>query len=515
MNTIMKLLTVAILFTVVFSCKKNKAGGQTNTTPQTVTINYTPVSTDFPNPERGFYRYSETRTGNFTSLNFNELRNYRTEQSIFGSNYRVLSTLVFRYYILEGLTNAPLTTGLLNSIKSDFDIARQAGVKLIPRFVYTVTATPGTCPEGFICPPYGDAPKAIVLNHINQLKPLFTENADVIACLQMGFIGTWGENYYSDFFGDPSSNAAQGKILDNNWQDRLEVLQALLNAVPKDRMVQVRYPQMKQRLVYGINANVTVAALTDAEGFSETDKARVAFHNDCFLSGFNDIGTFEDYGNSTTPRGSSNSVVTALRNYKMQDSKYVAVGGETCSDAFSPQNDCATAGRAEQEMAEMHYSFLNAHYNTAVNNDWQTGGCMAGIKIKLGYRFILKSAVFPKKAKSGQDMKITINLDNIGYASPYNPRPVQLLLRSKTTGAVRTIELNTDIRRWFTGSVTVEQTFKVPEDITAGEYELLLNMPDKYASISSRADYSIRLANENVWEAATGYNNLNHVLVVE
>jgi hypothetical protein len=27
----------------------------------------------------------------------------------------------------------------------------------------------------------------------------------IIACMQMGFIGTWGENYYSDYFGDPSS----------------------------------------------------------------------------------------------------------------------------------------------------------------------------------------------------------------------------------------------------------------------------------------------------------------------
>ncbi|MEB0288880.1 DUF4874 domain-containing protein, partial [Cryobacterium sp. 10S3] len=78
-------------------------------------------------------------------------------------------------------------------------------------------------------------------------------NADVIACVQLGFIGTWGEQYYSDFFGDASPNAAQGKLLDQNWKDRIEVIKAMLDAVPADRMIQLRYPQLKQRYIYGVN----------------------------------------------------------------------------------------------------------------------------------------------------------------------------------------------------------------------------------------------------------------------
>ena len=422
--------------------------------------------------------------------------------------------MVFRYYILTGFNDTPLSPTLLNNIKADFDIARQAGVKLVPRFTYTVTTRSGACPEGSICPPYGDASKAVVLNHISQLKPILTDNADVISCLQMGFIGIWGENYYTDYFGDASSNG-NGKLLDKNWQDRFEILQALLNALPKDRMVQVRIPQFKQRFVYGVNANSGSAALTEAEGFNETDKARIAFHNDCFLAGTDDYGTFSDYGNTSTPRVGDNATTIAMRNYKKQDSKYVVVGGETCDDSYSPQNDCETAGRAETEMKEMHYSFLNAHYNTAVNNDWQTGGCMDNIKIKLGYRFVLENATFPKKSKAGATINIVINLENIGYASPYNPRPVQLLLRNKTTGTIHKFDVNTDIRKWFTGIIKIEQAFMLPADITVGNYEVLLNMPDKYAAISNRSDYSIRLGNQNVWEATTGYNNLNHLLTIE
>ena len=511
-----KLSGLVFLFITLLSCHKTKTIDPAPPPPsaENTTITYVADGTDFPNPERGFYRYSETRAGSFVPLNLSQLQGYRNEQSISTATYKVLSTLVFRYYVLEGFNNTALSAALLNNIKGDFDIARQAGVKLIPRFTYTVTTHAGACPENSICTPYGDAPKAVLLNHIAQLKSILTDNADVIACVQLGFIGIWGENYYTDYFGDASSNGT-GKLLDNNWQDRSEILQAMLNALPKDRMVQVRTPQFKQRFVYGVNATTGSAALTDAEAFSETDKARIAFHNDCFLSGPDDAGTYADYGNSITPRNADNTTITALRNYKKQDSKYVAVGGETCDDTFSPQNDCETAGHAETEMAEMHYSFLNAQYNTAVNNDWQTGGCMNSIKIKLGYRFVLKNATFSKRAKAGAAVNVLINLDNIGYASPYNPRPVQLLLRNKTTGALRRFDFTTDIRRWFTGSIKLEQTFTLPADIAVGEYDVLLNMPDKYIAISSRSEYSIRLANQNVWENATGYNNLNHVLAIE
>lgn len=513
-NMLMKCILFTACLTLLFCCKKNTAGGQNNNS-QTTTVNYTAVSTDFPNPERGFYRYSNTHAGNYTFLDVNTLKGYRTEHSIPNANYRVNSTLVFRYFVMDGFTNQPLSATLLSNFQTDFDAARAAGVKLIPRFVYTITATAGSCPEGFLCPPYGDATKAVVLNHIQQLKPLLILNADVIACLQMGFIGTWGENYYTDYFGDASSNQAVQKLLDNNLQDRFEVLQALLNALPKDRMVQVRYPQFKQRFVYGINSSLSSAPLTDAEAFTETDKSRVAFHNDCFLSGPNDIGTYEDYGNSSSGRSSDDNVVTTLRNYKKQDSKYVVVGGETCMDTYSPQNDCENAGRAQTEMREMHYSFLNANYNNEVNNDWQTGGCMDAIKINLGYRFVLKNAVFPKKATTGGSIKVSINIDNVGYASPYNPRPVQLILRNKTTGAIKTLLFTTDIRKWYSGSTALEQSFTLPADVVAGEYELLLNLPDKYASISDRPEYAIRLANADVWEETTGYNKLNYTLVVE
>ena len=165
-------LIALFLFTMSFGCGKSGSGGEITQPPlsTTETIKYVADATDFPNPERGFYRVSETNAAAFKPLTLSLLQGYRNEQSIFTANYKVLSTLVFRYYILTGFNDTPLSPTLLNNIKADFDIARQAGVKLVPRFTYTVTTRSGACPEGSICPPYGDASKAVVLNHISQLN---------------------------------------------------------------------------------------------------------------------------------------------------------------------------------------------------------------------------------------------------------------------------------------------------------------------------------------------------------
>lgn len=467
------------------------------------TVFYKESVEDFPNPERGFYTYSETSADNYVPLDVEKLKRQRELQPANGGNYKIYSTLTFRYFILKGFTNKPLSAELLQHIENDFAIARQAGVKLIPRFAYTVSARSGNCPEAFVCPPYGDAPKEIVLNHISQLKPILKNNADVIAVMQLGFIGIWGENYYTDYFGDASSNG-QGKLLDDNWKTRAEILQALLNALPDDRMVQVRLPQLKQRFVYGVHATPNSEPLSEQEAFSKTDKARIGLHNDCFISGPDDVGTYVDYGNSSSEKSAA---VSILRAYAENDNRYVAVGGETCSDAFSPANNCEDAGIVQTELSRMHYSYLNSAYNNQVNNEWVNGGCMENIKKHLGYRFVLLNAIVPQEpVKAGMQFHFQINLKNVGYASPFNPRVAKLVFKKGSAEFV--YELKSNVQKWFTGKVEVDERILLNKNMPAGDYHLFLYLPDKYESIYQRPEYAIRLANQDVWDGATGYNDL-------
>ena len=474
---------------------------------QRATLLYKESLEDFANPERGFYIPKDALASGFVPLDFNVLRNYRTTSQAHGSaSYKVFATLFYRGYVLDIFRDKPLSPAFLHDLDGDFAVARSAGVKLIIRFAYTNRSHRGDCPNKAICPPYGDAPKEIVLHHIAQLKPLLTKNADVIAVLQQGFIGIWGENYFTDYFGFPGDDV--GRIMDSSWRDRNEVLKALLSALPKDRMVQVRTPQMKQKFVYGPKAAVTAGPITEKEAFNFSDKARIGFHNDCFLAGPDDYGTFYDNGSSETAKKPAN---LELRKYFEADSRYGAVGGETCDDTYSPQNDC---GPAEKAMAAMHYSYLNTAYNNKVNNDWDSAGCINTIKKNLGYRIVLRSATLPVAVKAGWPFSFTLNMENVGYAAPYNPRTLRLIFRNRQTGQEFFLPCKTDIRFWFSGRKECRETLYLPKNMTRGSYDILLNLPDKYASIAKNPAYSIRLANENMWEEKTGYNNLRHQITV-
>lgn len=484
------------------------------------TINYQTSTNDFANPERGFYRYSETRSSNYTLLSQNTLEGYRLLHTPPGANYSIYSTLVFRYFFLEDFKNSNISQAYLDNIQTDFNTARSSGIKLIPRFSYTDEVNSNGC-SNWICPPYGDAPKNWVLTHISQLQPLLEANKDVIAAVQMGLVGVWGENYYTDYFGD-ASQPPDYKLLDGNWNDRIEVLNELLDAVPIERMVQVRYPQKKQRTIYGVNAPTNSNALILSEAFLGTNKARIGFHNDCLLSSPDDFGTYTDYGNSSS---SSNSDTTNLKPYFANDSQFVVVGGETCDDGYSPQNNCASSNGSaygDTELARMHYSYLNAQYNNDVNNDWEDDGCMDNIKKRLGYRFELQSGLFSNSAQPNQLIDIAINLTNVGYASPYNERDLELILRNTVTSDSWYATLPYDPRYWFADNTihNISESLCITNNIPLGTYEVLLNLPDPMPALYSSPEYAIRLANllpdnSDVWEPLTGYNKLGHNITID
>ena len=43
----------------------------------------------------------------------------------------------------------------------------------------------------------------------------------------------------------------------------------------------------------------------------------------------------------------------------------------------------------------------------------------------------------------------------------------------------------------------------------------MLSLADPAPALAARAEYAIRLANQNTWEASTGYNNLNCALIIQ
>ena len=422
-------------------------------------VTYAATTADFPNPERGFHNDIELMQG----TDFSDVR-------------RKGFTLSRAYIRLDEYRNRPLPAEFLAQLNRQFQLVRAAGIKVVPRFSYNF-------PTGKIANS-PDASLELTLEHIAQLKPILGQNADIIAALQGGFIGAWGEWHSS------------GSGLDRP-QPKAKILSALLTAMPANRMVQIRYPN-------DIKTNYP-QALTIANAFSGSRQARVGFKNDCFLAGRTDAGTYEPD-------------VPALKNYIGKIAPYVVVGGETCQVKPAAQrSDCPTA---EAELARFHWSYLNANFYEPALDRWRTEGCYARIGRSLGYRLQLVKSNFPSQVQRNGQLSGNFTIKNVGYASPFNPRDLELILRHQQTGKVYRLPIlksgskTQDPRMWLpqVGEISVDIRSKIPQAAPSGAYEILLNLPDPMPKLANRPEYSIRLANEQTWEAKTGFNSLRRTI---
>jgi hypothetical protein len=416
--------------------------------PATITYDYD--TTDFANPERGFFWQ--------TNPDYNQFLQARNQSH----------TTLFRWpIVMDQFRNGPLSAAFLAQTDSGFAAARRAGSKIIARFAYNYDAS------GL------DAPLDTVLKHIDQLKPVLARNYDVIAMLEAGFIGAWGEWHTS------SNNIATPA-------GRKAILLKLLSALPKERMVVVRTPGYKQEVF------ATTTPLDSANGFSGTDIARTGQHNDCLGASIEDWGTYPT------------NAIEAMKNYLSLDNRYVPMEGETCNP--SSYSTCATM---PAEMARMRWDALNLNYHQDVIASWKTDGCFGDISRRLGYRFALVNAVIQDSARAGSRFRADLRITNTGWGKCYNPRGLELVLRETTSKKKTFFKLGADPRRWLTpDTATVSLDTMLPASLPDGDYALYLNLPDTISALYSRPAYSIRLANKGVWEDSTGYNSLRHTLYV-
>ena len=477
--------------------------GVDSLSPFVILERYAPTDDLFPNPERGFYHYTETHSNNYTPLDLTGLQQLGTADDPVAYRQNRDITLVQRYFYLEDFVDSPISPSYLSAMQTDFNRLRAAGLKTVIRFAYSNTfdhAVPGTWSP---IPPYGDATKERILEHIDQLAPILVENQDVIAVVQAGFIGTWGEWFNTDHFVENPEEP--WNITPDDYAKRAEVLNALLAALPT-RMVQVRTPFYKQN-IYGTGTGAA-SALPAADAHNGSNLARVGHHNDGFLASDTDLGTYVDIVNDKA--------------YLAEETKYLPMGGETsCCELNPPRSDWPTA---LDELAQFHWSFLNIDRYLQDSGDpgvpatWGEPG-LEEVQRRLGYRFALVAGAYADEVKPGEAFAINIEVRNDGWAAPFNARPVELVLRHAQSGIIYKARLPDDPRFWLasdTETYTLDHTICTPGDMPLGDYELLLNLPDAESSLRQYAQpaYSIRLANEGVWEENTGYNDLLHTLAV-
>lgn len=446
------IITGVLLLQVFSACKKST----TLVPPVDEGVTYTVSNDLFPNPERGFIRtmpvYAEGE-----GLNQSQLNTFRSQNV----------SMILRFFYLEAFKNSALSTAELSLIENDLNKVRTAGLKVILRFAYSDNIG------------VDDAPLAIIQQHLDQLQPIFENNKDIIAFVQAGFIGAWGEWHSS------------GNGLATTENQTL-VLNKLLGVLPADIMVQVRTPGAKQNIFN------TTTPITAAVAYTDEPKARVGHHNDCFLTGGDDYGTYTN--------------VALQKQYISTEALYVPTGGETCPPSAGYNPNCS---EGRNEMKFLKWTYLNLDWYPATINAWKASGCFDEFQRNLGYRLALVNSKFPETAALNSSITPSLNITNKGYAPLYHKKNLLLIFKNKTTGTFYEKALSADIRQCKPeGTQALGETINL-SGIPAGQYDIYLKITDKAASLASRTEYALRLANTGVWsEENGGVNKLSHVLTI-
>lgn len=408
------------------------------------TVSFTEITTDFPNPERGFFRFSDLLpTTDFVAIRASG------------------ASLAYTRVMLNNFRTSPISQAFLDNLSLAFTKLRAAGLKAVVRFQYDEAGGQ-------------DATKDQILAHIQQLKPILRQNSHLIATVQAGFIGAWAEWHTS----------ANG--LDRDTAAKSAIVLALLDALP-DRFVQIRTPKHKAD-IFGSSF-----PMADSAAFSSSPFARVGHLNDAFLASDNDMGTYPS------------DAVALWKSRVASETRFVPMGGEVL---YNPPR--SSGANALAEMAQLHFSFLNQDYQQTVMDSWQQDGTYPEIRRRLGYRFVLRTASAASSVQPGQNLSLNLQIENVGFAAMYNPRPVWLVLSNGLNRYEIQLPGQTfDPRRWLPGSaIDLAAQVPIPATMAPGTYQLSLWMPDPHADLRGDVRYAVRCANQGTWNAISGLNAL-------
>lgn len=410
-----------------------------------------PSEADLPNPERGLMRQRQLWPDHVEPVSASHDPN---------------TTLLWFYIRLDAYRTRPLDEVGLGRIQDALDRVRDAGLKVVLRFTYNFERGGE------------DASLEQVLEHIRQVEPLLVANSDIIAAIQAGFVGSWGEWQRS-----PSGLTS--------LESKQAIIQALVEAVPSRVMLQLRYPADKMALFGG--------PLTEEQAFGGSPAARIGHHNDCFLADESDLGTYRPLP------------AEPWKAFVAQEGRFTPVGGETCRDN-PPRTLCPTA---LAELERLHWTFMNAGYQPEVIERWKADGCWDTIRRRLGYRLTLTGASVVEEIRPGGLLDLDVRLLNRGFASMYNRRPVFVVLQGDS--ATYGMELpDVDLRRLEPSeTLSISVRARLPATVPEGAYRLALWLPDANEALRSRPSYSVRFANRGVWDATAGYNVLTNDVLVD
>lgn len=394
-----------------------------------------------------------------------------------------------------------LDDAFFDAWRETLDNCRKNGCMVGMRFRYDTKGKADPEPATF----------AQVLAHIEQIKNsgILSDNADIIAFVESGFVGKWGEQHGGKY---------------TTVEYKAQLLDAMLDAVPEDIPVTVRTPD-----TFAQWAGIKRSQLNDPElmraaetGASEEQKRilsrRVGMYDDGYMGSNTDLGTYSDRTKETAWLG---SVTT--------DTYF---GGEFSGDTeFAQTFDTYLPENAIPEMYKTHLSYINSNifplYKEytfgpdcdvagADNSAYYGESVFRFIRDHLGYRFVLRRSELDPELEQGGTLHLRFSVENTGFANPVRHTQGSVVLEKDGTYIKAPVSL--DSHNWSSCTTTdCALDIKLPDSIAAGEWNVYLKetMGGYYDEAAEMSKRSIRFANEGTWNSTLGANLLGRTEVKE
>lgn len=469
------------------------------------------------NPERGLLSQADT---------FPQTSKDALPQSYFESFFKKKITLYRRIYYLH-VTDAGKYQDINDAkafIEQELKNIRGAGMKVVLRFAYAKKVENGEIPHV--------EKLSEIENHITKLKTMLADYWDVIAALEIGFIGVYGENFFtSGDFGKRESSCLVHLLPE--FKNRVTLVEKVLAIVPSNRYVLLRYPSLKQNLV-------------SKSAYLKQHQDRLGFFNDCFMGNNTDAETFCPKVGEDCKQNPGSECGKNDRSYLESETKKVPLLGETCNNPQTKKEKDifliygSKWNLASAQLKRFHWSALNIDQGQQILGTWNGGKFNEAEVIEkigpyLGYRFVLQeqgsSINWTRKSDGTWNVILDLKITNEGSAAPFNPR--NLVLEYQKCETQQSCEpLQKEVlfdssahnqwsdynpRNWEASkTISLKATLNVAK---SGTYNIFLRLPDPMLERNSqlqkqiKARYAIQFANKNVWQKEEGNNLIASVKI--
>lgn len=337
---------------------------------------------------------------------------------------------------------------------------------------------------------------SVIEQHQEKVGAVISDYTDVIAAVECGIIGPWGEMHSSD-----RTDAASEKKIIGKW---LEVL-------PKEMTVNVRKPSD-----FCAWSGVKPENIDKYTAKAGTDAYRIGMYNDGYLGSVSDLGTYDD-------RDKEIAWLTTQTDHTLFGGELVLWDDEEGGD---PLNNIAYF---EKEGFKTHTSYLNKDWHDGVMDGFRSTTYNGGdslyngktsefeyLRNRMGYRFVVRGVRMTTELSTDENLELETKIENVGFGNLFKNEQTSVIIKGNGLDEeFKLWELDADkgekasnyvAQNWKSGtslnnrkSNIMSAELDLPDDMPAGNYKVYIKIANRK---NGEGEYPIRFSNvgSNVYD---------------